>query len=50
MKEIFIARNALEACLIISALFVLVTMIGGGNRGAVRSAEWRPAACNKFHW
>ena len=30
MKEIFIARKALEACLISSALFVLVTMIAGG--------------------
>ena len=30
MKEIFIARKALDACLISSALFVLVTMMGGG--------------------
>ena len=30
MKEIFVARNAFEACLISSALFVLVTIIGGG--------------------
>ena len=30
MKEIFIARNALEACLISSALLVLVTIKGGG--------------------
>ncbi len=30
MNEIFIARNALEACLISSALLVLVMMSGGG--------------------
>ena len=30
MKEIFIARKALEACLISSALLVLVTMRGAG--------------------
>ena len=30
MNEIFIARNALEACLISSALLVLVTINGGG--------------------
>jgi hypothetical protein len=35
MKEIFMARNALEACLINSALLVLVTMMGAGNGSAV---------------
>ncbi len=30
MKEIFIARKAFEACLISSALLVLVTMMGAG--------------------
>src|SRR6266852_2583014 len=37
IKEIFIARNALEACLISSALFVLVTI----NRGGVLAASGR---------
>jgi len=37
MKEIFMARNAFEACLMSSALLLLVTMIGAGME--VRSAE-----------
>ena len=35
MKEIFMARNALEACLMSSALLVLVTMMGAGMVAAV---------------
>ena len=31
MNEIFIARNAFEACLISSALFALVAISGGGT-------------------
>ena len=30
MKEILVAKKALDACLISSALLVLVTMMGGG--------------------
>ena len=44
MNEIFIARKAFEACLINSALFVLVTISGGGicarsGRG-IASGRW----------
>jgi hypothetical protein len=42
MKEIFIARNALEACLISSALLVLVTMMGGEWKRD-RAAGWHRA-------
>ncbi len=44
MKEIFMARNALEACLISSALLVLVTMMGAGIEArsgcGIASARW----------
>ena len=39
MKEIFIARNALEACLISSALFALVMISRGGALPAAASGR-----------
>ena len=50
MKEIFMARNALEACLMSSALLVLVTMKRGGNRGAVGLRELHRCVRNSCRW
>ena len=40
MNEIFIARKALEACLISSALLALVTIKGGGICCPVRARNY----------